>query len=311
MSANAPWQASGGIWGVVATPIPTYGVVAFVKYAGDNSKVYLYRHSAGGGASPPTISLSASPTSVPSGGKSTLTWSSSNANACTASGGWSGSRATSGTEQRTINAHSTFTLTCSNTQGQSASRSVTVSVGAVPPAPTLTFSAWPSKIGRGDNTSLTWNSPNTTGCAASGGWAGNKAVSGTQISALLYSSTAFNLDCTGPGGTISRSVSITVDPALAPRPLVTMALKPWSVTLTPEYCAARGMTPANCTGSTVISWSASNATSCTASEGWSGTRPPSGQMTLSGVANSTIYGIRCTGPGGSRNGAVKFTVIHP
>ena len=310
MSANAPWQSSGGVWGVVATPISTYGVVAVVKYAGDSSKVYLYRHTAGG-ASPPTVSLSANPTSVPAGGASTLTWSSSNANACTASGRWSGSRPTSGTEQRTIDANSTFTLACSNTQGQSTSRSVTVTVAAVPPAPILTFKSWPSRIGPGDNTWLIWSAQNTTGCVASGAWAGNKAPSGEQLSALLHSSTAFNLDCTGPGGTISRSVSVTVDPNLAPRPLVTMALNPWSVTLTPQYCAARGMTPANCTGSTVISWSTTHATSCTASDGWSGTKPPSGQATLSGIAATKIYRLTCTGPGGSRDAAVKFTVIHP
>ena len=308
MSANAPWQSSGGVFGVVATPVSTYGVVAFVEYGGDNSKVYLYRHTA---ASPPTVSLSASPTSVPAGSTSRLTWSSSNANACTASGAWSGSRSTSGTEQRTISANATFTLTCSNAQGQRAARSVTVTVAAVPPAPTLTLTAWPTRIGRGDNTAVTWSSQNTTGCVASGGWAGNKASSGKQVSALLNASVAFNLDCSGPGGTISRSVSITVDPNLAPRPLVTMSLSPWTVTLTPEYCAAHGMTPANCTGSTVIRWSATNATSCEASQGWTGTKPPTGQATLSGIAATRTFYLRCDGPGGSRNSAVKFTVNRP
>lgn len=311
MSANAPWQSSG-VFGVVATPISTYGVVAFVQYAGDNSKVYLYRHTAGGSASPPTVSLSPSPTSVPAGGASTLTWSSSNANACTASSGWSGSKPTSGTERRTINASSTFTLTCSNTQGQSASRSATVTVAAVPPAPTLTLSAWPTSIGAGDNTYLTWSSQNTTGCVASGAWAGNKAASGRQNSALLYSSTAFNLECAGPGGTISRSVSVTVDPNVAPRPFITMSLNPYRLTLTPQYCAAHGMTTANCTGSTVITWSTSGATSCTASEGWSGNKPLSGRATLSGIAATTIFRLRCTGPTGVyRIAGVQFTLTRP
>ena len=38
----------------------------------------------------PTVTISANPTSVTSGGSSTLTWSSTNATSCTASGGWSG-----------------------------------------------------------------------------------------------------------------------------------------------------------------------------------------------------------------------------
>jgi hypothetical protein len=44
----------------------------------------------------PTVTLTASPTTVTSGQTSTLTWTSANATACTATGGWSGSKATSG-----------------------------------------------------------------------------------------------------------------------------------------------------------------------------------------------------------------------
>src|ERR1700682_3110915 len=45
-----------------------------------------------------TVTLAASPTAVASGGASTLTWSSTNATSCTASGGWSGAKATGGTQ---------------------------------------------------------------------------------------------------------------------------------------------------------------------------------------------------------------------
>ena len=45
----------------------------------------------------PTVTLTASPATVANGGMSTLTWSSENATACIASGGWSGPVATSGT----------------------------------------------------------------------------------------------------------------------------------------------------------------------------------------------------------------------
>jgi len=55
----------------------------------------------GSGSSPPplpTASLSASPTTVSSGGEAVLTWSSTNATSCTASGGWTGAQAASGTQ---------------------------------------------------------------------------------------------------------------------------------------------------------------------------------------------------------------------
>src|SRR5882724_6918275 len=50
----------------------------------------------GSATAAPSVSISASPTSVASGGGSTVTWSSSNATACTASGAWSGAVAMSG-----------------------------------------------------------------------------------------------------------------------------------------------------------------------------------------------------------------------
>src|SRR5438270_12138541 len=55
----------------------------------------------GGGpaAPPPTVSLAASATDVRTDGPVTLTWSSTNASSCSASGAWSGSLATSGSKQ--------------------------------------------------------------------------------------------------------------------------------------------------------------------------------------------------------------------
>ena len=88
----------------------------------------------GGGSNPttptapaPSVSLSANPTSVIIGSESTLTWSSSNASSCSASGAWSGSRATSGSESVTISAvgNTNFTLACT---GDGGSRSATVSI---------------------------------------------------------------------------------------------------------------------------------------------------------------------------------------
>lgn len=88
-------------------------------------------------AAAPTVSLSASAASVPAGGSVTLTWASTHATACTASGAWSGAKPTSGSETRgNLAAASTFMLTCSGAGG-SASESVSVNVGASgnPPAP--------------------------------------------------------------------------------------------------------------------------------------------------------------------------------
>lgn len=76
----------------------------------------------------PTLTLDALPLQVDEGGNTTLRWTSTDAQSCTASGAWSGSRPTSGDEFVTdLTTTSTFALTCSNASGN-ATRSVTVTV---------------------------------------------------------------------------------------------------------------------------------------------------------------------------------------
>jgi hypothetical protein len=73
--------------------------------------------------------LSASPTTVSIGGSTTLTWTTTNATSCTASGGWSGNKATNNSEVvGSLLTTSTFTLTCTGPGGNgSDSKTVTVS----------------------------------------------------------------------------------------------------------------------------------------------------------------------------------------
>lgn len=103
----------------------------------------------GGGSSPPppapTLTLTAGAASVVSGGATTLTWSTTNATACTASGAWDGSRATSGTESTgALTSNATFTLSCSGAGGNaSASATVTVTAGPVTLSGTVTYARVP------------------------------------------------------------------------------------------------------------------------------------------------------------------------
>jgi hypothetical protein len=103
--------------GTCPKTVPTTGLVRLSKYS---TKVA------------PTVSISANPMSVAAGSASSLTWSSINATSCTASGGWSGTKATSGSNQTTgaltAASNTTFQLTCSDAAGRSNSATVTVSV---------------------------------------------------------------------------------------------------------------------------------------------------------------------------------------
>jgi hypothetical protein len=76
----------------------------------------------------PTLTLTATPATVDYNGSTTLTWSSTNADTCTASGAWSGAKDTSGSETLgPLMADSTFTLSCAG-DGGIASESLTVTV---------------------------------------------------------------------------------------------------------------------------------------------------------------------------------------
>ena len=87
--------------------------------------------SGGGSSDPPTsitVSLSASTNETQVGFPVTLTWSSTNAQTCSATGDWSGTRAVSSSEEVTINKEgsNTFTLSCSANGATSGSASVQV-----------------------------------------------------------------------------------------------------------------------------------------------------------------------------------------
>ena len=162
---------------------------------------------------PPVVTLMATPESVTSGETAELAWSATNADTCTASGAWSGPRATSGSETTDpLTADSTFTLTCSGTAGQ-VTDSVTVTVSGGSPAPTLTLTADPLSVTSGDSTTLSWSATNVDSCTASGGWSGSRATSGSEQSAALSADTTFTLTCSGTAGQVTDSVDVTVSPA--------------------------------------------------------------------------------------------------
>ena len=61
-------------------------------------------------------------------------------------------------------------------------------------------------------------------------------------------------------------------------------------------------------GTGTISWSSTNATSCTASGGWTGAKPTSGTYITPSLTKSTTYSISCTGNGGSKSASVTESV---
>jgi endoglucanase len=237
----------------------------------------------------PTVTLAVNPTSINSGASSTLTWSSTNATSCTASGGWSGAESTSGAQSVSPTATATYTLNCTGTGG-SANASATVTVNAATPAPTVTLTANPVTITAGGSSTLQWSTTNATSCTASGGWNGSEATSGTK-SVTPSATTTYTLTCSGAGGSSDASATITVNPA-TPKPTVTLTANPSSI---------------NSGATSTLTWSSTNASACTASGGWSGAESTSGTQSVSPTATTT-YTLACTGAGGSADASATITV---
>ena len=61
-------------------------------------------------------------------------------------------------------------------------------------------------------------------------------------------------------------------------------------------------------GGTTLTWSSTNATSCLALGGWTGSRESAGSASISNLAASTTYTLTCTGAGGSSSQSATVTV---
>ncbi|HNP37823.1 MAG TPA: hypothetical protein PKK10_18425, partial [Woeseiaceae bacterium] len=158
----------------------------------------------------PAVTLLASPTTVQSGQAAELSWSSQNARTCTASGGWNGSRALSGTESTgALTATSNYTLSCSGDGGEN-SATVTVAVSAQGSGPTLDFSASPTTVAMNQSATLAWTAGNADSCTASGDWSGDRAVSGSESTGSLNENSSFKLSCSNAFGNIERTVVVNV-----------------------------------------------------------------------------------------------------
>jgi hypothetical protein len=233
----------------------------------------------------PTVTLTASPAVVTGGGASLLTWTSTNATACTASGGWSGTLSSNGTQATgALTAPVAYMLTCSGPGGISAASLASINI-----MPTVSLVALPTAIASGAASTLTWNSTNATACSASGGWVGTPPTSGTQSTGALTLPAAYSLTCTGLGGT-----SITATALVNIIPLATLTVYP---TVVPSG------------GSATLTWSSTNATGCFASGGWSGAESSSGTQSSGALNATTTYSLSCSGAGGTSNVSTATVTI--
>lgn len=176
--------------------------------------------------------------------------------------------------------------------------SVTVLLNRAPapvnPAPTVSVSLAPTTVAVGGHAMLTWASTNSTSCTASGAWSGTQATSGTLgLTPGSSGSLSYGLSCQGPGGTATAQATLTVT-AITPAPTVTIVVAPTHVMVG---------------DAATLTWTSTNATSCTASGNWSGAEPAAGSSSVTATSTGTAsYTLACTGAGGTAQATTSLTV---
>ncbi len=257
----------------------------------------------------PYVTLSISPPSYTLTGTSsdgfTLTWN-SNLSSCTPSatpllGGfivYQGSNP-QGTATVTPGIGSyNFYVTCApydTDVGEVTSAPVTGSVLA-PMPPTASLAINPTTVTANQDFTVSWSSTNAVSCTGSGGvntaseaW-GPNAPSGTQtFTAPSPGTYTFDLSCGSPDGALPNATAeaaVTVLGSASP-PTVDVNINPTDVTVGQSF---------------TVTWSSTNAGSCSASGGgangsaWSGALATSGSVTQGATAVGTFtYTVGCTG----------------
>jgi phospholipase C len=252
---------------------------------------------------PPTISFNASPTSIASGGSSTLTWSTSNATSVSIDNGIGGV-ATSGSKTVSPAATTTYTLTATGPGGTATARA-TVSVGT-PSGSCAPSSAVPSiNICSPANGSTVASpvhvqaTPNSSrGVVAIAVYVDNNLAYKQNVTTLDTSINMSNgnhyvvVQFWDTAGAVTKaSTNITVS-STAGAPTISFIASPTSIT--------SGQ-------SSTLTWSSTNATSVTIDNGV-GTVQPNGAVTVSPSATTTYTATATSADGITATAQTTVTV---
>jgi hypothetical protein len=188
-------------------------------------------------AQTPAAGISANPTSIASGGSSTLTWTTKN---CTTANLNGTSVALNGSEVVSPTTTTTYRITCSNAAGQSDWGQVTVTVGSSGGPPAAGISANPTSIAPGGSSTLTWTTKNCTTANLNGT---SVALNGSEVVSPT-TTTTYRITCSNTAGQSDwGQVAVTVNAPTA------------TITANPGLIAPGG--------SSTLTWSSTNATSAT------------------------------------------------
>jgi hypothetical protein len=180
----------------------------------------------------PTVTLTASPTSGNGSVTPTLTWSSTGATTCTASGGWTGTKALSGTETvAATTVTKTYTLTCSVPDGSATVSwaAPTTNTDGTPLTNLAGFKVYHALTSAGVATAVPTviNSPTTTTFSATGLAVGTHFYGATAFNTLGAESALSNIGSkaiTSAGLSGAASATVTVGSVPSPPSNLTIAV---------------------------------------------------------------------------------------
>jgi len=266
------------------------------------SFLLLAANGCGGGtasaaAPAPTISITASPSTVASGGSSTLAVTATNATSVVISDNADNSTyslaTTGGTQAVTPTKTTIYTATATGAGGSTvASATVTVAAG-----PTVTITASPTTISVGGSSTLTVTATNATSVVISDNVDSTTytlaTAGGTQVVTPTKTAT-YTATAIGAGGKAATTTTVTV----ASGPTVTLTASPTTVA---TGASSTLIVTATGASSVVISDNVDSTTYTLAGTGGAQVVTPS---------KTTIYTATATGPGGTASSTATVTVSN-
>ncbi len=239
----------------------------------------------------PVCDISANPTSVVKGNSSTLTWSSQNAVTANLKG--FGSVALNGHRAVTPDATTKYVLSVTNSAGVTKYCNATVTVTVPTPLPVCTLTANPTKINKGDSSTLTWTTDNAHTVTLKRATGTNAVALDGSVQVTPSITYTFVLTATGDGGTVTCSKTVTVTPPVISKPTCELNANPLKI---------------NQGDSSTLTWKTTNATTVTIDR-------PAGLKTVDASGSLDVYPwktytfvLTATGDGGTVTCSKTVTV---
>jgi hypothetical protein len=242
-----------------------------------------------GASKPAIVRFGASPTHINQGQSSLLSWTTTGASTVTINNGV-GTVQANGSQSVSPKTTTTYTLTATGADGAtSVTAAVTVTVGGGSVPTVLSFTASPTVVATGGQSSLCWNVTNAQSVSIAPGIGTVNAVACTTVTPSA--TTTYVLTATNAVGPTQAVVTVSVG-----------AVQILTFSSSPAYSPASG-------APVVLSWTTQNATSVTVTGTGvpGGTQAVNGSVTIYPTTNSD-YTLTAYGPGGPVSSVIHVFV---